>query len=90
MWLDQRHDGHRQGVPRLHHHSQNQEGQKDCRHADESEHHLPRQNAHVVHQQFPLILGWALMVHRVQGMMLDGAYVQLDLTFFASGQAFVT
>ncbi len=39
--------------------------------------------------QFPLILGWALTVHKVQGMTLERAYIVLNENFFASGQAYV-
>jgi len=39
--------------------------------------------------QFPLILGWAMTVHRVQGMTLPYAQIYLDETFFENGQAYV-
>jgi ATP-dependent DNA helicase PIF1 len=39
--------------------------------------------------QIPLILGWALTVHRVQGMTLPCAIVHLDDTIFERGQAYV-
>ena len=44
----------------------------------------------IVREQFPLILGWAITVHRVQGMTIDSnVFVVMDSTFFASGQAYV-
>ena len=43
-----------------------------------------------IREQFPLILGWAITVHRVQGMTISSnVFVVLDSTFFASGQAYV-
>ena len=43
-----------------------------------------------IREQFPLILGWAITVHRVQGMTItSNVFVVLDSTFFASGQAYV-
>ena len=39
--------------------------------------------------QFPVILGWAVTCHRVQGMRLDKALIYLDDSFFADGQAYV-
>ncbi len=46
-------------------------------------------SAQFIQTQFPLILGWALTVHKVQGMTLERAYLQLNDSFFASGQAYV-
>ena len=42
-----------------------------------------------VRTQCPLILGWALTVHKVQGMTLQKAYIQLNTNVFASDQAYV-
>ena len=50
---------------------------------------FPGCSAKYIQQQFPLILGWALTVHKVQGMTMCRAYVQLTKSFFASGQAYI-
>ena len=44
--------------------------------------------AALMRNQLPITLGWCLTTHKVQGMTLDRAYVKLDKTFFASGQAY--
>ena len=47
-------------------------------------------NCIVMREQYPLILAWAVTVHRVQGMTLStNVFVYLDGTFFANGQAYV-
>ena len=51
---------------------------------------LPHTSDIIVREQFPLILGWAITVHRVQGMTIDSdVFVVMDSTFFATGQAYV-
>ena len=49
---------------------------------------FPGSSMQHIRTQFPLILGWALPVHKVQGMTLNRAYIQLNRNFFASGQAY--
>ena len=40
-----------------------------------------------IREHFPLILGWAITVHRVQGIAISSnVFVVLDSIFFASGQ----
>ena len=49
-----------------------------------------RMNCIVMREQYPLILAWAVTVHRVQGMTLStNVFVYLDGTLFANGQAYV-
>lgn len=39
--------------------------------------------------QFPLLLSWAVTVHKVQGLSLDSAVIDLGKTVFADGMAYV-
>jgi ATP-dependent exoDNAse (exonuclease V) alpha subunit len=39
--------------------------------------------------QFPLALSWAMTIHRVQGISLDRAVIDLGSAVFAHGQAYV-
>ena len=40
-------------------------------------------------KQLPLRLGWALTIHKAQGMTLDRVYVDMGRGMFAHGQAYV-
>ena len=43
-----------------------------------------------IREQFPLILDWAITVHRVQGVTISSnIFVVMDFTFFGSGQVYV-
>jgi ATP-dependent DNA helicase PIF1 len=40
-------------------------------------------------KQFPVRLGWALTIHKSQGMTLDNTYLDLEGGSFAHGQTYV-
>ena len=44
---------------------------------------------HIVRCQFPVMSGYAVTVHRVQGLTVKKAVVLLNKSFFESGQAYV-
>jgi ATP-dependent DNA helicase PIF1 len=46
-------------------------------------------NVILIRKQIPLILGWALTVHSVQGCTLDRAIVDVSNSLFEPGQAYV-
>ena len=39
--------------------------------------------------QYPIVLAWAVTVHKVQGLSLDKAVIALEQSVFAYGQAYV-
>jgi ATP-dependent exoDNAse (exonuclease V) alpha subunit len=44
---------------------------------------------HLERYQFPLELAWAMTIHRVQGLSMDRAVIDLGSDIFAHGQAYV-
>jgi len=44
---------------------------------------------HLERYQFPLELAWAMTIHRVQGLSMDRAVIDLGKDIFAHGQAYV-
>ena len=44
---------------------------------------------HLERYQFPLELAWAMTIHRVQGLSMDRAVIDLGTDVFAPGQAYV-
>lgn len=43
----------------------------------------------LIYEQIPLILGWALTIHRSQGLTLQAAIITVDGSIFEAGQAYV-
>ena len=44
---------------------------------------------HFERYQFPLVLAWAVTIHKVQGLSLDRAVMDLGTGIFAHGQCYV-
>jgi ATP-dependent DNA helicase PIF1 len=51
---------------------------------------LENYNTHVYRTQFPVLLGYAVTVHRVQGATLKKTHLYLDSSIFCEGQAYVS
>ena len=51
---------------------------------------LTNQNIYVYRTNFPILLGYAVTIHRVQGATLKKAHLYLDNTVFCEGQAYVS
>ena len=47
------------------------------------------QNFHIYRKQFPLILAYAITIHKCQGLSLDCAIIDLSNSIFAPGMAYV-
>jgi Helicase len=50
---------------------------------------MGKRNKQLMRTQFPLSLAWAVTIHRVQGLSLDRAVMDLGNSIFESGQAYV-
>ena len=50
---------------------------------------LISKNLYVIRSQFPLILAYAITIHKCQGLSLDTAIIDLSENVFASGMAYV-
>ena len=50
---------------------------------------LESYGTHVYRYQFPILLGYSVTVHRVQGATLQKTHLYLDKTMFWEGQAYV-
>lgn len=51
---------------------------------------IPSASYSILRQQFPLLLAYAVTVHRVEGLTVQKTVVQLNDKFFESGQAYVS
>ena len=47
------------------------------------------QNFHIYRKQFPLILAYAITIHKCQGLSLDCTIIDLSNSIFAPGMAYV-
>jgi len=50
---------------------------------------LENQNTFVYRTQFPILNGYSVTIHRVQGATLKKTHIYLDKTIFCDGQAYV-